>query len=172
MKIKEHTGQAFGRLVVLGRAKGNDGGYAYWTCLCACGNRKDVRGAALRNGTTTSCGCYWRDCIRKPKTHGMSGTIEYAMYKSAKMRAKRDKVRFELSVDDIIIPKKCPVFGVPLVQGSQHEHGNSPSLDRKDSSRGYVQGNVWVISHRANLIKSNATLDELKLLVAALEREI
>lgn len=42
---------------------------------------------------------------------------------------------------------------------------NSPTLDRKDSTRGYVPDNVWVISHRANRMKNNATLEEMELLV-------
>ncbi len=48
--------------------------------------------------------------------------------------------------------------------------GSTPSLDRIDSSLGYVKGNVWVISWRANHIKTDASLEELKQLVAGLER--
>jgi len=32
-------------------------------------------------------------------------------------------------------------------------------------SKGYVKGNVWVISHRANTMKSNADLDEMIMFV-------
>ena len=39
------------------------------------------------------------------------------------------------------------------------------SLDRIDSSKGYVKDNIWVISHKANSIKNNATLTELKLII-------
>lgn len=42
----------------------------------------------------------------------------------------------------------------------------SPSLDRVDNTRGYVPGNVLVISWKANQIKSNATLAELESIVA------
>ena len=41
---------------------------------------------------------------------------------------------------------------------------NSPSLDRIDSSKGYTPDNVWVISRRANIIKHDATLEELLLI--------
>ena len=34
---------------------------------------------------------------------------------------------------------------------------------------GYIKGNVWVISNKANRIKNNATLEELRLLVKNLE---
>lgn len=62
----------------------------------------------------------------------------------------------------------CPVFGYSFTTNCKSAD-TSPSLDRIDSSLGYVEGNVWVISTRANRIKSDATLEELKLLVAALE---
>jgi hypothetical protein len=43
---------------------------------------------------------------------------------------------------------------------------NSPSLDRIDPSKGYVKGNVWIVSHRGNTIKNDATHDELKAIAA------
>lgn len=86
------------------------------------------------------------------------------------MRAKRDKLGFDLSVGDVVIPEKCPVFGTPFVKGNHKDHRVSPSLDRIDPMFGYVKSNVWVISHRANLIKNNATLNELRALVSALEQ--
>ncbi len=48
----------------------------------------------------------------------------------------------------------------------------SPSLDRIDSTKGYTKGNIWVISNRANTLKNDATLSELKLLVERLENAL
>jgi hypothetical protein len=56
-------------------------------------------------------------------------------------------------------------LGLKLEQGNGKSTASSPSLDRIDSSKGYVKGNVRVISHRANLLKNNATVEELKLLL-------
>jgi hypothetical protein len=42
-------------------------------------------------------------------------------------------------------------------------------LDRIDNSKGYVPSNIAVISMRANMIKNNATLAELKAIVAYIE---
>lgn len=47
---------------------------------------------------------------------------------------------------------------------------NSPSLDRIVPERGYVAGNLRVISNRANTLKNNATIDEMRLVLADLER--
>jgi hypothetical protein len=75
-------------------------------------------------------------------------------------------------VEDIVIPLHCPVLGLPLYRnsGGAAQGPNSPSLDRIDPSLGYVQGNVKVISSRANAIKSNASPEEL-LRVAAYYQE-
>lgn len=86
----------------------------------------------------------------------------------SKESAKKRGLDFDIDLSDIMVPEICPILGLPLKRGKGRRHHESPSLDRIDSSKGYVKGNVWVISWRANCIKSNATLQELKLLVSAL----
>ena len=61
-------------------------------------------------------------------------------------------------------PKVCPVLGIELdwkakVNGGQN---NSPSLDRIDSTKDYIPGNVMIMSRLANVMKNNATLEQLK----------
>jgi hypothetical protein len=63
---------------------------------------------------------------------------------------------------DFEIPKVCPLRGVPLSVGTGQHTDDSPTLDRKDPRRGYVKGNVWVISHKANRLKGNFTPNELR----------
>lgn len=88
-----------------------------------------------------------------------------------KSRAKRDKIPFNLEISDIVIPDVCPVLGIPIVQnqGRRGYHPDSASLDKIIPSKGYVKGNVRVISARANLLKNDATLDEMRLILADLE---
>lgn len=59
-QIIDHMGQRFGRLTVIGRAPNTSEGQATWQCQCDCGVCKIVFGKLLRNGKTTSCGCYRR----------------------------------------------------------------------------------------------------------------
>jgi hypothetical protein len=88
--------------------------------------------------------------------------LPYIMAQSAKHRAKRDQVPFEITKDDIIIPERCPVFGTLLETGSRESHESAPSLDRIIPRLGYVRGNIRVISHLANMLKSKATSEQLR----------
>jgi hypothetical protein len=85
------------------------------------------------------------------------------MLTSIRTRAKRQGVPFTITADDITIPDTCPVFGIPLVQktGSKGGSPNSPSLDKIIPALGYTPGNVLVMSTKANLMKQDATLEEL-----------
>ena len=83
------------------------------------------------------------------------------MVARAKKRSKEFGVPFDISKEDINIPDRCPILGIKLVQNKGNAKDNSPSLDRVVPDLGYIKGNIVVISHRANKIKSNATPSEL-----------
>jgi hypothetical protein len=94
------------------------------------------------------------------------------MYWNAKSRAKKKGLEFNLDKEDIVIPQLCPLIGIELQHGMGNLCDASPSLDRIDSSLGYVKGNVWVISHKANTMKSDATLAEIEMLVTNLRKKL
>lgn len=79
-----------------------------------------------------------------------------------KSRAKRLGVDFDLSVDDIEGPEFCPILGVKLVRGGHTTKDNSPSVDRINPSGGYTKDNIQIISNKANMMKNNASPDELR----------
>ena len=88
-------------------------------------------------------------------------TVEQSMLNRSKSRAKKKGFEHNITIDDILIPDKCPLLEIPIIKGENSVHANSPTLDRIDSTKGYVKGNVWVISYKANTIKSDATPEEL-----------
>lgn len=84
---------------------------------------------------------------------------EKALYKSCKYSSKRRGIDFDLELSDIIIPDICPILKKPLKPLTRY----APTVDRIDNSLGYVKGNVWVISRKANTMKLDADSQELKL---------
>ena len=101
------------------------------------------------------------------------------MFGNARRRAKKKNVPFDIDLPYIrsITPSHCPILGFPLEWSARREDKigalpNSPSLDRIVPERGYVKGNVWIISHKANSIKNSATHEELKLVTKAVGEAI
>lgn len=88
---------------------------------------------------------------------------EKKMLRRARSRAKERGHEFNLELSDIRIPTHCPVLGTELVvhKGRSGGNPNSPALDRIDNNMGYVKGNVMVVSHRANMMKVDASPEEL-----------
>lgn len=95
------------------------------------------------------------------------------MCTSAKQRAQKKDIPFDITPADIIVPTHCPILGIPIVlDADKLPEAGSPSLDRLIPELGYVVGNINVISHRANLLKSDATLEESQRVTAWLEFRI
>lgn len=87
---------------------------------------------------------------------------------AAKKRSKKNNLKFNLTKEylESIYPKNniCPLLNIALDWDSDPNHSSTPSLDRIDSSKGYIKGNVQWISWRANSLKKDATPDELLML--------
>lgn len=95
------------------------------------------------------------------KNYYMENRDRY-LYNKCKERCKRDNIQFDIDLSDISIPEYCPILGIKLtsVLGNGQLETNA-SLDRIDPAKGYIKGNVQVMSRKANTMKSNATKEEL-----------
>ncbi len=98
------------------------------------------------------------------------------MLSRCKYRANQKGIPFDITKEDILIPETCPVLGIEIRKLSLDDkpqkgyHPNAPSLDRIIPELGYVKGNVRVISARANLLKNDATISEIELVLKDLKR--
>lgn len=76
----------------------------------------------------------------------------------ARTRARKQGLAFDIEPEDCLIPDICPVLGIALSPKGNGTHTDStPTLDKVDPSKGYVKGNVNVISWKANRLKSNCS---------------
>lgn len=97
---------------------------------------------------------------------------QHYLWKKAKDRAKRQGVPFNIKPEDIVIPEICPVLGIPLEPADGYPTDNSPSLDKIVPELGYVRGNIAVISRRANHLKGNGSLGEMRAIVRYMEENL
>ena len=117
---------------------------------------------------------YVKKCNERDRSriHNNPNSIKLALLRNAKQRAKTKGLEFNIDISDIELPNVCPLLGIPLFS-SYREEGksvdNSYSIDRINPSKGYIKGNVWVISYKANRIKNDASLEELEMLVKNLK---
>jgi len=93
----------------------------------------------------------------------------------AAYRCRRTGRTFALDGDFLErnLPLVCPALGVPLVIGRETGQGGgpyAPTVDRVDNRKGYLPSNVVVVSKRANSIKSNRTVQEIRVMADAARR--
>jgi len=80
----------------------------------------------------------------------------------ARNRAKNSGLPFNIDPEDCEIPELCPVLGIKLInKGFGTRNDSTPTLDKIYPNKGYVKGNVKVISWKANRIKNNCSEPEV-----------
>lgn len=101
-----------------------------------------------------------------PKTWGLIALP------NIRARAKKNGHECTISASDISVPEFCPVLGIKIEFHSGRnvrKSGSNPSVDRFDNTKGYTPENVRVISLRANMLKSNATAEEMHAVLKYME---
>ena len=134
-----------------------------------CGETKDDTEFYLEKGRLKSeC----KACNNKRTTLGKRKDPRGRIVATAKYRAKKYGLPFNLSKKDFVIPKVCPLLGIPIGPVSGKRSDNSPSLDKIYPEKGYTVGNVWVISDKANRMKQNMTVEMLRHFADTIEQHL
>ena len=110
-----------------------------------------------KDGLQGSC----RECNNKSSKEWNAKNKDSLILKRLKERSVQKGLDFNLTVEDIKVPEKCPVFGFDLQRNHKIPMFNSPSVDRIDPEKGYTKENIQVISQLANAMKQNATPEQL-----------
>jgi len=150
------TGEKFGKLMVIKYSYSNRAGSIFWECLCECGKTTTVRASGLRN-YIKSCGCL------KDRSYGEMGKSYFSRTQYG--AATRD-IEFKVSHQYILglfrkQNGKCALSGVEIKFNGRSKRETTASLDRIDSSQGYIEGNVQWVHKRINYLKRDLPEREL-----------
>lgn len=93
-------------------------------------------------------------------------------HERAKHRAKIFNFPFDIDIHDIEPSDTCPILGINLNYSGKTTSDYSPSLDKRDNNKGYVKGNITVISYKANRMKSNATILDIEKVILWMKQKL
>ena len=165
--LKDLTGQRFGKLLVLERAKNNSNKRVKWVCQCDCGTIKEVLGENLRSGESMSCGCMVSKGEYLIRQYLNQYNIDFQTQYSFNdlVSQQNHPLRF-----DFAIFKNSKLYCLIEFQGPQHKDKNNPwhtiELEYNDNKKiEYCQ------EHQYNLILINS-IKEIKSIVKGLVIEI
>lgn len=108
---------------------------------------------------------------RKHKEYLKTRPKAYSAWILIKSRAKKLNLPFDLELSDLPDESICPVFGTKISFGGTIplDPMTTSSVDRLIPEKGYTKENIRVISFRANAIKNDASIEDLKKVLAYLE---
>ena len=106
-----------------------------------------------------------KEYVKEKNIAWANENFEKYTFNRVKQRAKRQGTEFTIELEDLVIPTHCPLLETPLIcrLGEQLPAENIVSVDRIDPSKGYIKGNIQILSQKANRMKNNATDEELYL---------
>jgi len=143
-RVKDLTGQVFGRLTVLWYVGNNKHGCAMWRCACQCGDCTTVLGSSLRSGHAKSCGCFNRDMVVAANTrHGKHATLEYRSWRSMINRCHNpaDQAYSRYGGRSIIVCQRWRESLEAFIADMGSRPLSSHSIDRIDNDKGYSKNN-------------------------------
>lgn len=92
-------------------------------------------------------------------------------FNAKRSNASRSKWEFTVDFGTLTFPSHCPMLGIELNYFTDgYAQDSSVSFDRIDSSKGYINGNVIVISWRANRIKNDGSAEEHQKIASFLQQ--
>jgi hypothetical protein len=166
---KDLTGRIIGKLSVICFDHFEKGKGSFWLCECECGKRIIARASYLNHGGNVSCGCHRKEIIyqlilNNTKENGESSfNLLYGRYKD---KAKERNLEFALNKHDFkkLTEMSCYYCGTDPHYVIKSRSGNGDyiytGIDRLDSSKGYIDGNVVPCCGRCNVAKNNFTVEE------------
>jgi hypothetical protein len=169
--VNDLTGQKFGSRTVIsdsGLRRAGRSGNVLWKVRCNCGKEKLLMAWQLKK--SNSCGCQKSELqsatMRKVLNRGGYAEIFASHWNSIKRHAKKRNLIFSITAEyawNLFLKqnRKCALTGDPIAFSKDWRHWNgSASLDRINSSNGYIEGNVQWVHKYVNVIKWDFSVKE------------
>lgn len=151
-------GRKFGCVRVIKFSKSSNDGARVWECKCDCGETRYITTEHLKN-EYSKC---WCSGI-KNRIDGFGKIPSWYVSKVARSCKRRSKdISFNVDVKylDLIFTGKCAFSGVEICFNKQSDYTTTASLDRIDSDKGYIEGNVQWVHKDVNIMKQEMKDDE------------
>jgi len=154
-------GQVFDKLTVIGfiNDPNIDDGKKRCVCRCDCGNDTfTIRPSSLLINEANNCGCNRR-------RENFVGKLGKTMFSRFKRNAKKRGISFEVDMEYLWKlyedqGGKCALTGLPIIFGEKSVDSSTASIDRIDSTKGYIAGNLQWVHKDINCMKWNIPQDK------------
>lgn len=160
-------GDRFGKIVVINEGGRDSTGHSRWICQCECGKIWEVDATPLKSGQTKSCGCKKKQVKSDHPAWKGFGEMSSVIYTIAKRGAIARNLDFLVTpqyIWNLFLKqnRKCALTGIELKFPDKIDNKKSgtASLDRIDSSKGYIEGNVQWVHKKINIIKRELSEEE------------
>lgn len=134
----------------------------WWLCKCVCGNEKIVRSTELIREDTKSCGCM-KKYTNSDKYKGV-GLIAQSVFSHIKWGAEKRNIEFNITKEylwELYRSQEGKCYYTDLdISLNTRNNKKTASLDRIDSSKGYVEGNLVWVHKNINLMKNVFSKEE------------
>lgn len=153
------TNKEFGDWKVLYRVDSSYGNITY-LCQCKCGNKVKQQSSTITNGLSIRC----RKCQAKSRRHShnsLSNTYWNKLKKEAARRGLEFSITKEYAWSLLLLQKNlCKLSGLKIGFADIVAEPNTASIDRIDSSIGYVVGNIQWVHKKVNFMKGSLNQED------------
>lgn len=169
--LDDEIGKRYGRLTIISYAvnkRTDKKGNRYFLCRCDCGREKEIMGYNIRNGHSSSCGCQTYKTQSSHRQWTGCGEIYGTYYNAVRNNAKHRNLSFDISINEMWLQflkqdRKCALTGLLLTLPSKSKDTSATaSLDRIDSTKGYVLNNIQWIHKDLQAMKMNMSETKFK----------
>jgi hypothetical protein len=161
-RCQDLRGKKFGKLTPIEIDPTRTDKSIFWKCKCDCGKMTTVKTIHLTQHRVVSCGCSRKVRGNKHPTWRGCGDISQTYFHNIQNGAISRNLEFAITIEDVWKlflkqKKKCSLSGIELIPPIGRWDNFTASIDRIDSSKGYVKENIQWIHKDINKMKQALT---------------